>query len=407
MSVTIDIFKPPKNDTESGKLLAAEMPSGRAWDNKNVDGSEMNKLVKGLSSPFMQVSQKIFELAEEFNINKTQNLLEDWEESVGIPDDCIFTYSDIDDRRGRVMQRLSNVPVTTLAELQAHIDAFFVGHTVILTPASSDYVSFEFTFEMTFTSSTNNKFRIDALISSGGDEDMLECLLRSILPANVVLTIRSYTYTNACDDVPVGEENELWIPSTSCPNTGIKSLSFRVASNHGSSLYTGIRSIEFYDADEVLISYDSSWVSSATSSVSTHYDDKQAFQSLSKTGTAYQTAWMANGSANIVLNVTFPANKIISKIVYNNHHESDHNTDCGANEVEVLVSATTEFTTVWSDTVSDSESIFDGTFIEHVAADTSDDQIMPITEGVINVVIIAGELYICDSDGDWALSGGS
>lgn len=203
MTVDINIFKPPETDEESGRNLASHMPQGRAWDKKNIADTNLNGLVRGLSANAMSVQQKIYEMAQEFDINQTSDLLEDWEESVGIPDDCVFVYSDIEDRRNRVIQRLRNVPVVTMAEIQAYIDAFFVGYTVTLQNASAA-TEFEYEFEFDFVGDMNNRFVIIADISDGGDIGRLRCLLRDVLPANVVIYIEPPIFSFAEDPEGVG-----------------------------------------------------------------------------------------------------------------------------------------------------------------------------------------------------------
>jgi hypothetical protein len=170
MTVDISIFKAPETDEEAGRILASHMPQGRAWDKKNDPESNMSGLVRGLAADFMQVQQKIYEMAQEFNVNLTTDLLPDWETSVGIPDDCVFTFNTLAERRQRVIERLRNVPVVTLEELQTYIQAFFESHTVTLSTGTSD-----------------NKFVIIATIETGGNLTILNCLLRDVLPANVLL----------------------------------------------------------------------------------------------------------------------------------------------------------------------------------------------------------------------------
>lgn len=188
MTVDTNIFNPPQTDEEAGRILAGHMPQGRAWDKKNDPESNLNGLVNGLAADFMQVQQKIYEMAQEFNISLTTDLLPDWETSVGIPDDCVFTFNTLAERRQRVTERLRNVPVVTLTELNIYIQAFFASHTVIIINAATSG-SFEFTFEMSFSEGINSRFVIIATITTGGDTDLLTCLLRNVVPANVLIQV--------------------------------------------------------------------------------------------------------------------------------------------------------------------------------------------------------------------------
>lgn len=164
MTVDISIFKAPETDEEAGKILAGHMPQGRAWDKKNDPESSMNGLVKGLAADFMQVQQKIYEMAEEFNINLTTDLLPDWETSVGIPDDCVFTFNTLAERRQRVIERLRNVPVVTKQEMTDYLQAFFDNNTITISNIEASE-TFEFTFELSFTNGINDKFVLNINIT--------------------------------------------------------------------------------------------------------------------------------------------------------------------------------------------------------------------------------------------------
>jgi len=207
MTTTIDIFRPPATEEDAGRILADHMPQGRAWDKKHFQGSNLNGLVRGLSSNFQSVQEKIFELVQEFDINNTVGFLDEWEKSVGIPDECIFQFTTISERQQRVIQRLRKTPIVTLAELQDYIDSFFPDDTITLSNGTA-LTSFEYDFEVDFLGDINDKFIIKADVetesnvfgsefeygfefefSGGPNTFLLECLLRNVIPANVAILI--------------------------------------------------------------------------------------------------------------------------------------------------------------------------------------------------------------------------
>ncbi len=180
MTVTIDIFKPPENEAEAGRILADHMPEGRAWGRKNSPGDPMNGLINGLSSVFLAVLENIFEVAGDFDINESVNLLSDWEESVGLPDECIFDPASIEERRENVLGRLSKDPVVTLQEFT---DLIFqmTGVAATLTQGATRFTInvdiglnvFPYTFPITF-----------------GDDSriaLIQCILDRVKPANVLI----------------------------------------------------------------------------------------------------------------------------------------------------------------------------------------------------------------------------
>lgn len=203
----IDIFKPPQTLYESAQILSDHMPVGRAWDNKNNPDKNIYKLVKGLSSVTLSVLDQIYLLSNQFDINQSDDLIDDWEASVEIPDDCIFQFTDLEQRQNRVMQRLRKEPLRTLAELQEYINTFFPDQIINLS-AGTGTSTFEYEFEYEFLGGINDKFIIvsDVVIegsisesgfeyefeyefTGGTDTTLLECLLRKVIPANVAILI--------------------------------------------------------------------------------------------------------------------------------------------------------------------------------------------------------------------------
>lgn len=199
MSVTEAKFKQP---TIEGTVtqLADHMPSGDAWAAKSVEDSDLHSQVHGTAKPFNIVQGRIEDLAREFDINQTVELIDDWEESVDLPDDCLGPSSDIAERRAAVIERLAKTPIVTLAEQQAYIDRLFPDLDITLIPGF-DFFSFEYSLEMFFLGNVDERFIIVALIppqdpffeydleldfTGGVDQEDLLCVLNRITPANVL-----------------------------------------------------------------------------------------------------------------------------------------------------------------------------------------------------------------------------
>ena len=164
MSVTEKIFEAPDVDGTSDQL-AHSLPKGRIWESKFISGSNLRALISGAANPFNLAEQKIEELSNEFDINKTTLLIDEWEESVGLPDDCLGQTSDIEERRRRVIQRLQKKPEVTLADLQTLVDVIFPTANIELFPGS-DYYTFEYEFEVPFFGDLNERFILVARVPS-------------------------------------------------------------------------------------------------------------------------------------------------------------------------------------------------------------------------------------------------
>lgn len=193
------IFDP--QDAESAALtLAYHMPQGRAWDMS--DDSNIFNLIRALSKNFQMVEEAIDELENEFDINNTYDLIEEWETSVGIPNSCIASTGDIETRRQQVLRRFKKTPIVTLADMQEYVDEVFPDDGIVLVNGT-EYFSYEYDYEFEYLGDINERFIIVAKVpfinefeydyeyeyTGGPDTDLLRCVLEPVIPANVVLYI--------------------------------------------------------------------------------------------------------------------------------------------------------------------------------------------------------------------------
>ena len=207
MAVTKDIFKTPTQDGTTTQL-AEHLPQGKAWEAKGVDGTNLRALVSGCAKPFNTTQKNIEVLCNEFNINTTTLLIDEWEESVGLPDDCLGPTSNLQLRRDAVIQRLRRTPFVTLQEMQDYVDELFPGAGIILF-TGVEYYTFEYDFEMIFLGEIDEKFVIVAELpvqdpkfeyefeyqfTGAADQTKLRCILERVLPANVLLIIEEVLF---------------------------------------------------------------------------------------------------------------------------------------------------------------------------------------------------------------------
>lgn len=202
MIVFNSLFKTPELE-ETTQQLANCLPNGRAWDNKNQHDSNIRKLIRSCAKSFNIIQTYIEHLAMEYDINLTSDLLPDWETSVGLPDSCLTEITDLVQRRERVITKLRKIPVVTKNDIETLIFEAF-GNTIEVTPGA-DVEVFPLSFPLTF-SSTSSRFKLYVNIIDIGlgigfpyafpyafsftNEDKIRCLIRSVIPANVILIIR-------------------------------------------------------------------------------------------------------------------------------------------------------------------------------------------------------------------------
>lgn len=178
--------------------LASIIPDGRAWQAKNLAGTNMYALVSACAAEFREIQIQIETLATEFNVRLTNQLLPDWEESCGLPEECLGAMASLQDRRNAVILRLRKIPFVTKADYE-QLAFDLTGLSVTVTPGA-EIELFPLDFPVPF-SSGNSYFKLyvtfnDAIggfpylfpfnfVSTG--DNIIRCVFEQIAPANVLI----------------------------------------------------------------------------------------------------------------------------------------------------------------------------------------------------------------------------
>lgn len=195
-----NIFKAPRDTSQQA---ADSLPVGRVWASKNIQGSVTRKLINSISVAHNLTQQQIELLDDEFRILQTFDLLEEWEESVGMPDKCLGESETLVQRRQAVIDRLRKKPLVTLDEIQDYVNSLFPDLDIELVPGT-DYYTFEYGFELPFLGGVSERFILLVKVPISGesfeygfelpfiggpDTTRLRCLLEKIVPSNVHVII--------------------------------------------------------------------------------------------------------------------------------------------------------------------------------------------------------------------------
>jgi len=98
---------------QNTQALANHMPSGKAFESKNVDESTFRKLLEIFAPEIERFEDVMLEISEEHDINEANVFLPRWESAVGIPDDCFPATGTLEDRRLHVIVKLACMNVAT------------------------------------------------------------------------------------------------------------------------------------------------------------------------------------------------------------------------------------------------------------------------------------------------------
>ncbi len=196
-----------RTQTQQADILAQYLRDDNLHEAKNKDGSTLRKILIGLASEWLNFRSKINEVSNEYNPKTTTKLIEEWEEFVGIPDDCIPVASTIEQRRLNVLLKLAGINATT--EAQFKNVASILGYNIEVSNGVStstfpltlpflliSEASAPFTIVITLPSSIQpNGFTLTFPFTLTSQQPaILDCLFNKLKPANTQLFFR---YSNA------------------------------------------------------------------------------------------------------------------------------------------------------------------------------------------------------------------
>ena len=197
----------PHTVEENAFLLASHNPPGRLWSNAFKPDTIIGKLFLGLAVEFYRFEVLVNKFYGEMDINQANELLIEWEKSVGLPDDCFNTTVTIEERREQVLQKFSNFGGVQKAEDFVRVGAVF-GFDLTVTSYTL-LAAFPLPFPIIFVGSSREvKHTIFVVINgdlSGGDffplpfpipfssggRNFLQCIFNTLAPANVNVIIKT------------------------------------------------------------------------------------------------------------------------------------------------------------------------------------------------------------------------
>jgi uncharacterized protein YmfQ (DUF2313 family) len=196
-----------RNQTQQADILSQYLRDDRLHEAKNTEDSTLRKILIGLASEWLNFRNKINEVSNEYNLQKTTALIQEWEGFVGIPDSCIPVSSTIEQRRLNVLLKLAGINATT--ESQFKKIAEILGYNIEVSNGVSTS-TFPLTFPFLLISQDSAPFTIVITLPSSIQPSgfpltfpftltsqqpaILDCLFNKLKPANTQLFFR---YSNA------------------------------------------------------------------------------------------------------------------------------------------------------------------------------------------------------------------
>lgn len=187
---------------QHANALAAYLPNGRMFEAKNIDGSNLRQLLRGLAGELSTAQGYLKTLEEEYFPDTTELFLSEWERVVGIPDDCFDGAGTIAERRTAVIVKLVSLGAQTAEDFEV-IAALF-GKTVTVsslaaqalppysvpfTPAELITSRFVMLVEGPDISTATPPY--DVPFTPESSESIMECLFNKMKPANCTILFRN------------------------------------------------------------------------------------------------------------------------------------------------------------------------------------------------------------------------
>lgn len=121
---------------QHARSLADYLPNGRMFEAKNIGDSNFRQLIKGLANELFTAEGYLVTLEEEYFPDLTNLFLSEWEQALGIPDDCFDGLGDNNTRRRDIIVKLSALGIQTADDF-VELGVVF-GKTVTVTPLSDE-----------------------------------------------------------------------------------------------------------------------------------------------------------------------------------------------------------------------------------------------------------------------------
>ena len=213
LNLNVDYFdyKPSLDEAVfCSKIFNNSMPRGKYWEAHNVQNTPDYALSVGVGEMIAVVLAYQSYIRKELDIDTTEDLITEWEESVGLPEPCSLSSAQtIEERRELVKLHLRKTPIVNVANFE-EIVLKLTGYDVIILPRLSstnvynegfdeawlDFTEFggiygdRFTFDV-FVDFIDEKFGfdIDEIETANLDEYLrppyfIECVFNKIKPAN-------------------------------------------------------------------------------------------------------------------------------------------------------------------------------------------------------------------------------
>lgn len=146
-----------RTQQEQARILANYLRSDKLHDAKNNKDSVLFKILMGLAIGWIDFRDNSQLIVDNYNIYNSLQLLEEWEQAVGVPDDVFSIANDVEIRRRNILLKISGSKAET--SLQFENIGKILGFD-IKCETGYQYCRFPLRFPIIFTKKENLPFLI-------------------------------------------------------------------------------------------------------------------------------------------------------------------------------------------------------------------------------------------------------
>lgn len=107
-----------RSQQEQARILANYLRNDKLHEAKNIENSNFYKILIGLASGWLDFRNSAKEIIDNYDINNSLLLIEEWEAMVGIPDNIFNIANDIETRRRNILLKIAGSRVETKQQFE-------------------------------------------------------------------------------------------------------------------------------------------------------------------------------------------------------------------------------------------------------------------------------------------------
>jgi uncharacterized protein YmfQ (DUF2313 family) len=107
-----------RTQQEQARVLANYLRNDNLHEAKNKEDSNLYKILIGLAEGWLDFRENAKDIIDNYNINHSLLLIEEWEKAVGIPDNVFSVASDIETRRKNVLLKIAGSKAETKEQFE-------------------------------------------------------------------------------------------------------------------------------------------------------------------------------------------------------------------------------------------------------------------------------------------------